>query len=84
MAQKAPRSVRRVLKRTFYCPASGSKIGKEKIKPHSLALQVCVNGALFGHCTEHDIRIFVRSSPLIRQIMATETAFPEKERTHGS
>lgn len=83
MAPRAPGSVRRVLKRVFYCPASGAKIKNETIKPHTLPLQVCVNGTLFGHCTEHDIRIFVRSSPFIRKIMATEIAFPEKERPHG-
>ena len=83
MAQTAPGSVRRVLRRTIYCPLSGTKLGKDTIKTHSIPLQVCSNGTLFGHCKEHDVRVFVRNSPIIRQIMKAETVVPQKERTHG-
>lgn len=83
MAQRAPASVRRVLKRTIYCPLSGAKIGKETIKPHSVPLQVCSNATLFGHCREHDVRVFVRNAVIIRQIMATEIGIPKQEGTHG-
>lgn len=86
------RNVRQEISSTAMCPLSGVQIGSlPPIPVHRIPLALCVNGALYGTCRTHGVRIFVRGHAVVAEIMKNSvvtamvgTDGKRKEIQHGS
>lgn len=66
------------------CPSSGLKTEILGVIPvHRFGLRVCKNGALYGECRIHGIRVFVRSRELVKELLKTAQV-EVREEVNGS
>ena len=78
-----PTQRRPTLKTEAVCPISGVSINGNVVPVHRIPMAVCSNGSLFGYCSLHEARVFVKNRATVGAILKVETPVIQSKEASG-
>jgi hypothetical protein len=59
------------------------KLNGNIVPPHRVPMAVCSNGSLFGYCSLHEARVFVKNRATVAAILKIETPVIQSKEASG-